>query len=127
MLVATFLVFFSLRVAWLRGESQADTKLRIAAVKVLLDQWAQTKATGALTNYGTLAWEYTSPGELSNAGTNSGPATVEQMLIPDGIKQARYNLYLVQHDGSFGVHNAKYMRSLLKVAEDNVNAALGAP
>jgi hypothetical protein len=71
-----------------------------------LNLWAATKAPPNLwTNYGTRAWEYTNPGDLSPNG--SGPNSTEQALIPVGIQQARFNLYLVYNEGSFGVHNAR--------------------
>jgi hypothetical protein len=44
--------------------------------------------------------------------------------VPDAIKQARVNLYLVENDGSFGVHNGAYSRYLLRVATTNVNLQL---
>jgi hypothetical protein len=44
--------------------------------------------------------------------------------VPDGIKKARFNLYLVFHDQSKGIHNPAYARYLLKVADDLVTAAL---
>ena len=42
----------------------------------------------------------------------------------DEIKQARFNLYLVEHDGSYGGHNAAYAYSLLQVADAKVRAWL---
>jgi hypothetical protein len=111
--------------------TQAEIKGDIANVKALLDQWATNKAPTALqAKYGPLAWEYTAPGELSNpAGSTNlvGPTTPEQTQVPDAIKQARLNLYLVQHDGSFGVHNGPYARYLLSVATSNVNGELNKP
>ena len=76
------------------------------------------------TNYGRLAWEYTAPGALSNAGTNSGPSASQQASVPTTIKQARFNLYLTFHDGSLGVHNGNYSRLLLDLAKSNVNYAI---
>ena len=38
--------------------------------------------------------------------------------IPDGIKQARFNLYLVEHDASYGVHNGYLAGALLDAAEN---------
>ena len=76
------------------------------------------------------AWEYSTAGDLSkpNGDPNiQGPASAGQAKIPDGIKQARYNLYLVAHDGSYGVHNGKCARYLLQVAQDKVNALMSAP
>ena len=36
-------------------------------------------------------------------------------------------LYMVEHDGSYGVHNAKYARYLLGTAGTNVATLLAAP
>jgi hypothetical protein len=93
----------------------------------LLDEWALTKAPEAIRQkYGALAWEFTNIGQLSTptAQVRNGPSSAEQVEIPDNIKQARFNLYLVEHDGSYGVHNGKYARFLLKVARDKVKAEL---
>jgi len=88
---------------------------RIQGVKNTLDLWATTKAPEALRNkYGTLAWEYTTPGGLSTG--SPGPNNSEQALIPANIRKARYNLYIVYHDGSFGVHNGAYAVTLLEEA-----------
>lgn len=96
---------------------------RIAQVKAQLDLWATTKAPDALrTKYGVLAWEYTNPGDLSS-GT-PGPNSTEQGQIPDNIKKARYNLYLVQYDGSLGVHNGPYAFKLLDDAAAWIQAEL---
>lgn len=106
---------------------QANTKKQIAEIKGLLDQWATTKASEALrTKYGALAWEFQNIGQLSTptAAVPRGPSATEQAEVPDNIKQARYNLYLVEHDASYGVHNGNYTRYLLKVARDKVKAEL---
>lgn len=106
---------------------QANTRQQIQEVKGLLDQWAVNKAPEALrTKYGKLAWEFNVIGQLSAATAQnpSGPTATEQKAVPDAIKQARYNLYLVEHDGSYGIHNGNYARFLLKVARDQVTAAL---
>jgi hypothetical protein len=114
----------------LKNVVQADTKSQIAQIKGLLDQWATTKAPDALrTKYGALAWEYNSIGQLSTPTTQNptGPTSAEQANVPNGIKQARYNLYLIEHDHSYGVHNGNYTRFLLKVSRDLVTAALNTP
>ncbi|MHB9006344.1 MAG: hypothetical protein ACYDC1_05385, partial [Limisphaerales bacterium] len=102
--------------------TQNQIKNRIAEVQALLDSWATNKAPEVLrTKYGTLAWEYNTAGQLSNPdGTLKGPTSAEQTEIPDAIKQARMNVYLVEHDGSYGVHNGRYARWLLNVAKTNV-------
>jgi len=95
----------------------------IQEVKGLLNRWATTKAPIDLrTKYGLLAWEYTAPGTLSKGLT--GPTTAEQVQIPDNIKKARYDLYLVLYDGSYGVHNGPYAFKLLDSARDWVQLEL---
>jgi hypothetical protein len=89
----------------------------IQRVKAWLDLWAATEAPDSLwSKYGTRAWEYSTPGELSPGG--SGPNSTEQAQIPDNIKKARFNLYLVRNDGSYGVHNGPYSVTLLDAAEN---------
>jgi hypothetical protein len=113
------------------ASAQASIKSQIKGVQALLDNWATNKAPVELqTKYEKLAWEYTTPGDLSNPAHNPsvvGPATAEQAGIPDAIKQARMNLYLVQYDGSFGAHNRGYARYLLNVATTNLNVELSKP
>ena len=104
---------------------QLGTTNRITAMVGLLNQWATNNSPLVLrTNYGALSWEFTTPGTLSNPGTNTGPSTARQAFVPDTIKQARFNLYLVFHDGSLGVHNGNYTRMLLDLAKSNVNWAI---
>jgi len=89
---------------------------RIQRLKGWLDLWATTKAPSALrTKYGARAWEYTNPGDLSSGGT--GPTSSEQSQIPNNIKRARFNLYIVKNDGSYGVHNPLYSLDLLNLAD----------
>ena len=96
---------------------------QIQQVKVLLDTWATTKAPIDLrSKYGPLAWEYTVPGELSTG--IAGPTTAEQTQIPDNIKKARFDLYLVLYDGSYGVHNGPYAFTLLDSARNWVQLEL---
>ncbi len=98
----------------LKDFAQMGIGVRIAQVKTALDRWAQNKAPAALrTKYGARAWEYTKAGELSGG---TGPDLAEQALIPDLIKKARFNLYLVQNDGSFGIHNPPHAAELLDAA-----------
>jgi hypothetical protein len=97
--------------------------LQIEDVKDALNLWATTKAPEELrSKYGQRSWEYTVPGSLSSGGP--GPSTSEQSLIPDPIKKARFDLYLVLHDGSFGVHNGPYAITLLNAAMDWVRSEI---
>jgi len=103
--------------------TMAAVQMQIDAVKSALDQWATTKAPEALrTKYGVRAWEYTNPGDLSTGG--SGPNSSEQAQIPDNIKKARFNLYIVKYDGSYGVHNGPHAINLLDTAMGWVRAEL---
>jgi hypothetical protein len=97
--------------------------LQIQQTKSYLDLWAEQAAPTELKPYGTLAWEYNRPGDLSAGG--SGPTADEQdAYLPDEIKKARFNLYLVFYDGSFGVHNAPYDIQLLHAANAWVEGLL---
>jgi hypothetical protein len=97
---------------------------QIQTVQGSLVDWATNKAPAILgtASYGTSAWEYTTPGELSPGGP--GPNTAQQNLIPLNIKMARFNLYLVFHDSSFGVHNPLYSLALLNTAQSMVQTEL---
>jgi hypothetical protein len=97
---------------------------QIQQTKALLDMWATNKAPDELrTNYGTLAWEYTTPGDLSSGA--SGPTATQQTnLLSTNIMQARFDLYLVLYDGSYGVHNAQYDQVLLQNAQTFVDNLL---
>lgn len=96
---------------------------QVQSLKASLDQWAMTKAAVSLrAKYGTRAWEYTNPGDLSPGG--AGPDSTEQTLIPINIQKARFNLYLVLYDGSFGVHNGPFSVTLLYTAQNWIDAEL---
>jgi hypothetical protein len=112
---------------------------RVYQLKYALDLWAATKAPAALQTNGAVAWEYTTPGgliwqtNLSGTVTGwiqldtvnfNGPNAAGQALIPDNIKRARFNLYLVLNDGSFGVHNPFFAIDLLDAAENWVTQEL---
>lgn len=98
---------------------------QIQEVKRLLDTWATTKAPEALrTKYGALAWEYTNPGTLSVTDGTPGPSTAEQTQIPSAVKKARFDLYLVYHDGSYGLHNGPHTSGLLDAARTFVQSEL---
>ena len=90
-----------------------------------LDQWGTTKSPLPIRSYGALAWEYENAGQLSSPnGTGHGPTRDEQQYIPDNIKKARFNLYLVANDGSYGVHNGPLAITLLQAAQSWVTTEL---
>jgi hypothetical protein len=100
---------------------------QIQEVKGLLDTWATNQAPPEIQSYGTLAWEYDNAGELSNPTgdetirgphSDSNAALDEQKYVPDNIKKARFNLYLVLYDGSFGTHNRPHAFTLLDAARN---------
>ena len=87
-------------------------------VKGGLDQWGTTQSPMPIRSYGSLAWEYENAGQLSSPdGPAHGPTQGEQQYIPANIKKARFNLYLVANDGSFGVHNGPFAITLLQAAQ----------
>jgi len=95
----------------------------VGGVTNLLNTWAATKAPPALwAKYGDRSWEYTTPGNLSPGGP--GPDAQEQLLIPENIRKARFNLYVVQNDGSIGIHNPEYAVSLMVAAENWIEQEL---
>lgn len=103
-----------------------DIAGQIQLTKTLLDLWAENDAPNQIQSYGDLAWEYDNPGDLSNPQglatihgphSDSNPALDEQKYIPDDIKKARFDLYLVLYDGSYGVHNGPYDIQLLQTAQ----------
>ncbi len=88
-----------------------------------LNRWASTKAPASLwAKYNDRAWEYTTPGQLSSGGP--GPEASEQTLIPVNIRKARFNLYLILNDGSYGVHNGPYSAALLDQASQWIQGEL---
>jgi len=106
---------------------------RVYNLKLTLDYWAAYNADPLLQTNGVLPWEYTTPGGLIwqtnqlgaitgwtqvDSVNFNGPNSVGQALIPDNIKRARFNLYLVLNDGSFGVHNPHFALDLLDTAQD---------
>jgi hypothetical protein len=117
--------------------TQTEISAMISQTKSLLDVWATTKNTNSWAQrYGALGWEYFNPGQLSNPtgstavkgpSDGSGGMPNEQEQIPFAIREARFNLYLVEHDGSRGAHNAPYARHLLTVAQEKVQAELNQP
>jgi hypothetical protein len=90
---------------------------QVQTIKAELDLWALTKAPVELrSQYGTRAWEYSTPGDLSPGGV--GPSAADQALVPANIQKARFNLYIVLYDGSYGIHNAPFASLLLDTAQN---------
>ncbi len=104
-------------------EMTMEISNEVQQLKLDLDFWATNKAPASLmAKYGALAWEYTTPGSL-NPSAGPGPDATEQASIPDNIKKARFNLYVVQNDGSYGIHNIISTETLLGDAEDWIEQA----
>jgi len=105
-------------------DTQVTTITKINNIAALLNQWAITYGTNLFgaanaTKYKQNGWEFTTPGLLSSI-TNAGPSAGDQLKIPDVIKQARFNSYIVLNDGSLGVHNPGYLTFMLTDAETKV-------
>jgi PKD repeat protein len=108
-------------------ETMVTTTNNISRVVNLLNQWAIAKGTNTFgstnaTKYGMNGWDFTTTGALAPTPntSNAGPSSGDQVKIPDAIKQARFNLYMVLHDGSLGVHNPRYANALTADAESKV-------
>jgi hypothetical protein len=121
------------------GQSAPGVSDNVSLVIDELNQWAATAAPAALQTNGVVAWEYTTPGgliwqtnqtgqvtswTLADQVNFSGPNTAGQALIPDNIKKARFNLYLVVNDGSLGAHNWIFALNLLFAAQSEVQQEL---
>ncbi len=81
----------------------AEIEALFADLEDALNDWAAANPVDA--DAGTVDWEYSSAG---------GPAGDLQSMIPDGIKKARFLLRYVEGDGSLGMHNPAYVRSMLE-------------
>jgi len=91
----------------------------------LLDTWGALYAPPDLSTY-DVPWEYARAGDLSPSGATSPPSTL-QGQIPDQIKKARFNLYIVNYDGSLGTHNPWHALDLLDYAQDLVLETMVVP
>ena len=104
----------------------------VATLLTALNRWGAAQTNSLLTGANVVAWEYTTPGgltwqtnaagrvtgwSLNNPAPFTGPDSAGQTLIPDQVKRARFNLYLVLNDGSLGVHNPTLALNLLNAAE----------
>jgi hypothetical protein len=115
------------------GHSAPGVYDNVSLVINELNQWAATQAPASLRTNGVVAWEYTTPGgltwqtnssgfvtswELADSVNFTGPDAAGQALIPDNIKKARFDLYLVVNDGSLGAHNWIFALDLLSAAQN---------
>jgi len=80
-------------------QTKTDIEQRLNDLRNRLNSWGN--------------WEYTA---------NGGPSSGDQAAIPIEIKRARYNYYYVLNEGSLGVHNARYARYLIDVANRQLDA-----
>lgn len=107
---------------------QLEITNKIAAVIGQLNNWATLRGRGFFgtnqDNYLVNGWEYTTPGAKASI-TNAGPNSTDQRAIPNDIKQARFNLYMVSYgnSASLGIHNPTYTRYLLNDASNKVYRA----
>jgi hypothetical protein len=113
-----------------------DLSNQVSQVIDSLNSWAAaTNVPASLRTNGPVAWEYPSSDGLAWQTNSSGqvigwtqsdqvqtnfngpPAGFQSALTNyPGIMKARFNLYLILNDGSFGVHNPIYAQFLLQSA-----------
>lgn len=88
---------------------KSDILNGLASLRSRMAAWAQ----GA---FGDPAlWDYTTLIESNNPPP-------DQALVPIEVKRARHNYYFIVRSGDYGVHNAPYAKTLLKVANDNLDS-----
>jgi hypothetical protein len=97
---------------------------KITLLVTALNEWAFKKGTNTIgaTEYNKArsnSWEYATKGDLATF-TNAGPASSVQTSIPAGVRQARFNLYMVAYGKSLGIHNPTYTRYLINDASNKV-------
>lgn len=86
------------------SSAQAD------AARATLQGSVQARLDAIRTRLGDpTTWEYRTAG---------GPDADGQKLLSDEIKQIRFLYYYVANDGSLGIHNPTYVKSILEKAED---------
>jgi len=101
-----------------------NTKNNIGRLVDLLTQWATNKGPAILgaTDYNRSkqnSWEFPTIGTLAPTAL-PGPVATNQVKLPEEIRQARFNVYMVKYDGSYGVHNPRYSSFLIRDAETKV-------
>ena len=107
---------------FLAAFTTAAVSNQVQEIKIALDLWGSTKAPVALrSKYGPRSWEYATPGSLT---TGTTPTAAEQAQIPVNIQKARFNLYIVLYDGSYGVHNGPHAITLLDAARTWIRTEL---
>jgi cytochrome c553 len=106
---------------------QTEITNKISGLVFALQSWATNKGPALLNpnTYGTNgykganSWEYPIRGDLSVG--SGGPINADQTnRIPAEIRQARFNVYMVQYGQSLGIHNPTYTRYLLNDASNKV-------
>lgn len=102
------------------ADTQTEMSNRINGVVATLRKWALTAASDKLSSSKSNAWEYSTPGTLSVTNGAPSPTSANQVWVPTDIQKARFNLYLVWHEGSLGIHNKSYDTNLLTTASNLV-------
>ena len=89
----------------------------------MLNRWSASNAPALFganySKYKLNSWEYTTPGSLASV-TNSGPSAADQLKLPTAIQQARYDIYMVYGDGTFGHTIRRFTPLLISDAETKV-------
>ncbi len=92
-----------------RNAIQSTVINELLALRSRLESWAQA-------TFGDPAlWDYTAL--IAEEGKTAPP----QAQVPIQIRRARHNYYFVVRDASLGVHNGKYARFLIDVANEQLD------
>jgi PKD repeat protein len=87
-----------------------------------LAKGASTFGVTSFNSYKEYGWEYTGSGNWGSVGPSASDQTNK---VPVGIRQARFNLYMLAYGQSYGIHNPQYSRFLLSDASNKVATATG--
>jgi formate-dependent nitrite reductase cytochrome c552 subunit len=93
---------------------KSDILNLLIALRTRMQAYAQAKFGDPLD------WDYTS------LITDEGGTPPDQAQVAIEVKRARHNYYFVIRSGDYGVHNAPYAKSIIEVANKNLDA-IGVP
>jgi hypothetical protein len=107
---------------------QLNTMTSMSNLVAMLNTWALNSGSNYLgTNWNAskqYCWEYSSLLVSTNFGPAypglKAPSSSAQALLPNSIKQARYELYHLYRESSYGVHNPAYTIYLLNDISNKV-------
>lgn len=116
-----------LDVATAKVSLQSEISNGINNLVTMLNNWSLAKGSAlfgvsGFNTYKQFAWEYTGSGNWGSVGASAADQTNK---VPVGIRQARFNLYILAYGQSYGIHNPTLSRLLLADASNKIATATG--